>query len=263
MSNALIDADVLVFQVGFGVDHTYYTVGAKKYKYKKDAKRWADKHGIDYNEIIKHHEPGELAEAHAKIDEMMGGILDATGADRPLPFLSGRNNFRYSVGVSHPYKGNRNRSHKPHLYGEIRDYICERWGGQVVDGIEADDALGIHADEDSIICTIDKDLKQVPGWHYNWSTREFEQVDERKGAENFWTQMLTGDRTDNIFGPFLHTPAQERKARGMIGVANTPKEMASIVALEYIKAYEDSLERMMENGKLLYILRSEDDEFNL
>jgi hypothetical protein len=49
-------------------------------------------------------------------------------------------------------------------------------GAVVVDGMEADDALAIEqtqynldmGEECSVICSRDKDLRQVPGYHYGW-----------------------------------------------------------------------------------------------
>jgi hypothetical protein len=38
--------------------------------------------------------------------------------------------------------------------------------------IEADDVLGIMSTMEPgkwVICTIDKDLKQIEGWQYNWN----------------------------------------------------------------------------------------------
>lgn len=263
MTKALIDCDVVVYQAGFTADNTYYTIGKKKCKYKKDAKKWCDVHGIDYNEIIKHHDAATIDKAMEAVDTMMEGIIGATSADSHVGFLSGERNFRHDVAKTQPYKGNRKEANKPHLFVEIREWLVDKWGVQVVDGIEADDALGIHASDDTIICTIDKDLLQVPGWHYNWQKRAFIEVTQRDGDINFWSQMLTGDRTDNILGPVKHTPYGERLARRVLEKAEDYQEMARAVAMYYARAYEDPEARMLENGKLLWIMRSEDDEWEI
>jgi 5'-3' exonuclease len=79
--------------------------------------------------------------------------------------------------------------------------LLEHWGAEVAWGQEADDALAIrHRElpESSIICTIDKDLKQIPGKHYNFVKEEFDEVTEWSGLFRFYSQTLTGDSTDNI-----------------------------------------------------------------
>jgi hypothetical protein len=66
--------------------------------------------------------------------------------------------------------------------------------------MEADDLLGINQTKDTIICTIDKDLRQVPGQHYNFVKDEIFTVNLQEGLLWFYTQMLTGDASDNISG---------------------------------------------------------------
>src|SRR5690606_41714779 len=76
---------------------------------------------------------------------------------------------------SFPTRRSSDLARKPYWYDEIRDYLIRRWGAEVVDGQEADDAIGIAAwnsykecPEYSIIASIDKDLRMIPGYHYNW-----------------------------------------------------------------------------------------------
>jgi hypothetical protein len=71
---------------------------------------------------------------------------------------------------------------------------------EVAFGMEADDLLGINQTKDTIICTIDKDLRQVPGQHYNFVKDEIFTVSVQQGLLWFYTQMLTGDASDNVSG---------------------------------------------------------------
>ena len=52
----------------------------------------------------------------------------------------------------------------------------------------------------SIICTIDKDLLQVPGKHYNFVKQEFRTISPKEGLFNFYWQFIMGDSSDNIKG---------------------------------------------------------------
>lgn len=249
---ALIDGDILVYKIGFTADDTYYLVRGRKFKYSKDAKDWCKKKNIHYAEIEKRHVAGDLEEAKDMMDDMVEGVLDATSAEEYQVFLTGKGNFRDEVGVTVKYKGNRSGGGRPHHYQNLRDHLVNVWGATVVDGMEADDALGINQTENTIICSIDKDLLTIPGKHYNWNKREFIDITEYEGWFNFYRQMLTGDRTDNIFSVMKDTPAQIKKAEHMLAGLSV-EEMKCFVGLMYAIEFDSPEERMLENGKLLFI----------
>lgn len=67
--------------------------------------------------------------------------------------------------------------------------------------LEADDLLGLLSKEDRVMVTIDKDLRTVPGWHYNPDKDDFPvRVTEAEADRLLIRQWLTGDSTDNIKG---------------------------------------------------------------
>jgi len=73
----------------------------------------------------------------------------------------------------------------------------------VIEGREADDECAIAQythDSPSIICTIDKDLDQVPGHHYDYVRKTFYTTSKDEGECLFYKQVLSGDSTDNIPG---------------------------------------------------------------
>lgn len=119
-------------------------------------------------------------------------------------YLTGQNNFRDTAATILPYKGNRDKTHKPEHYAAIRDYMVNVWGAEIVDGKEADDAIGIaqyaKKDKSTVIVSIDKDLNQIPGYHYHPRKQQFYYVTLHEADTFFWKQMLTGDITDNIPG---------------------------------------------------------------
>jgi hypothetical protein len=119
-------------------------------------------------------------------------------------FLSGPGNFRIGLATVKPYKGNRKADHKPHHYSAIRNYMQEVHDAVVIEGREADDAVAIiqYQEPSTCICTFDKDLDQVPGWHYDYAKLTFYYTDEAEGQALFYSQVLSGDATDNIPGAF-------------------------------------------------------------
>ena len=88
------------------------------------------------------------------------------------------------------------------------------------DRLEADDLLGLLSAPDRVMVTIDKDLRTVPGWHYNPAKEDFPVLVSQEEADRMLIkQWLMGDSTDNIKG----CPAiGEKKAEKF--VAETPPE---------------------------------------
>lgn len=122
-------------------------------------------------------------------------------------FLSAGGNYREKVATLKPYKGNRDPEHKPFHYGTIRDVLKDTYNVVEVSGHEADDALSLQAwdrmragDTSYVIATIDKDLDQIPGWHYDYMKKNFYFVQPVEAERWFWQQALSGDGTDNIGG---------------------------------------------------------------
>jgi DNA polymerase-1 len=110
-------------------------------------------------------------------------------------------NFRYKVYPD--YKHNRKGKDKPKLYWDLRDYLLQNYDTKIKSTLEADDVLGImstlHPGE-FIIVTSDKDLKQIPGEHFNPDTMELFDVTPEQGDYWFYKQILTGDATDGYPG---------------------------------------------------------------
>lgn len=121
-------------------------------------------------------------------------------------FLSGSDNFRNRIAKQRPYKGNRDPLNRPFHYAEIRDYIQKYWDVVVSQNCEADDCISIMADQaitqhrDYVVVSIDKDLDQIAGYHYNPDKKVFYSQDRDSALLYFYQQALSGDATDNIPG---------------------------------------------------------------
>lgn len=123
------------------------------------------------------------------------------------------------------------------------------------DGYEADDALGMNQTEGAVICSIDKDLLQIPGQHYNFVKGLWTEITELDGWFNFYVQLLVGDTSDNIPG----CPGIGKvKAPRILAGCKTPFEMYQACVAEYDRKKTPNIEL---NAQLLYIWRKQDDKW--
>lgn len=140
------------------------------------------------------------------IDERMKYIKEQTSAKKVVMCLSGAKNWRKDVMPT--YKGNRDPNNRPLALQAARDHIEANYETIKFDRLEADDVMGIYAtdpdyfpDYRKVIVTIDKDLKQIPSYHYN-PEADFEPWEQNELDANklFFAQWLAGDMTDGYSG---------------------------------------------------------------
>lgn len=187
---------------------------------------------------------------YARAEDLIDNILVNTEATEYRLFLTGKNNFRYTIYPE--YKAHRPKE-KPFWLEKCRQYLIATFNAEVVDGQEADDALGIAQTEDTIICSIDKDLLMIPGRHYNFVKDEFQEVTNDSGMRHFYMQCLTGDRSDNIKGIEQIGP---KKAEKILAGCVTEQELFNAVR----EAYSNDEEFLM-NGRVLWIRRKENEDW--
>ena len=203
-----------------------------------------------------------LGIAIARTDEMIDLMLNDVKADTFEIYISdnAENNFRYAIDPT--YKANRKDQARPVWYREIKDYLFEKWNAELSLGMEADDSLGIRqtqcniqplADDcgSSVICSIDKDLKQIAGDHYNFVKKEGTRVSYIDGIRQLYLQLLIGDTSDNVKGVDRIGPVKAGKLLNHIG---NEYEMFEVVRELY-----NNNERLLKNGRLLYIRRQDDE----
>lgn len=243
----------------------------------------------EFGGMVQLEEPEKPLEwdiVRSMVDDRINQIVEATSSERPRLFLTDSgSNFRLKAATILPYKGQR-KQEKPYHWERIRQHLIDCWDAEVQYGIEADDQLGIvqmsyidrglsdYSWDDgkdgtynqTVICSRDKDLHMIPGWHYQWECgKQKEKLwfqDETSAIRCFYKQLLTGDNTDNILGLF--------------GVGASSTLLKTIDQLEseeamYLHVKEQYEKRfgsywwqfMLENAKLLWILRKEpvSDEF--
>lgn len=165
-------------------------------------------------------------------------------------FLTGKENFRFDIAVTAPYKGNRKDKAKPQHLSLMREYLIYAYGATVSVGQEADDDIAIRATElgvnECIIVSLDKDFRQVPGWHYNFVKREKTWVTPEEGINFFYKQVLMGDSADNIKGA---PGIGEKKAAKILANANTEIDLYRC-CVEVMGE-----ERVLEDARLLWLRR--------
>ena len=194
-------------------------------------------------------------------DELVNRILADVGATDYRCYLSGDNNFRYSIYPE--YKANRRDKPKPRHLEALREHILVNHPSDVADGIEADDSLGIASTSyqaagiPCIIASLDKDLLQVAGLHYNFVKRDIREIGELEGWKNFYIQLLVGDPADNIPGC---TGIGKVKAPRLLDGATDMAALYSKALAAYAKA-GIATAIMHRNAQLLYIKRAENDEW--
>jgi len=185
-------------------------------------------------------------------------ILSINESDSYVGFLSDKTNFRYKVATTRPYKGNRENRELPPWYDFVKAELI-KLGFVIVNNIEADDALSITARlVDGVTCSIDKDLLQIPGYHYNIVKKEFIFVDPRDARFHLWTQVISGDTIDNIVGVKGIGKKGAVKFLQIINAYDHYNYPEAVLAL-YMKHYgeEDGICKFYENYRLIKLL--EDD----
>lgn len=137
-----------------------------------------------------------------RFDALIQDIMSACKVHEYTLAWSGGRNFRYRVLPT--YKHNRASKEKPALHSVLKAYALENHPTVMWEGIEADDTMGILSTQESgkyVICSIDKDLKQIPGWLYNWNKQGRPRwVDRREAHHWFMYQTLVGDTADGYKG---------------------------------------------------------------
>lgn len=271
------DGDLLVYRAGFAAEKMHYylvtddEIGdetAKHFQYKKDILAYIDELGLEEGSyrIEQGREVEPLKNALYNVKSLVDKALVELEADHSdmTMYLSGPENFRNGVATLQPYKGNRDKLHKPVHGPKIREYMQRKYNAVVSENEEADDIVAYsHYREylrdpyGSVIVSVDKDLDMIPGLHYNFVKQEGYFVDDDEADKFFQLQLLMGDSTDNI--PGVPGIGKKKAEKALAGVENPWDVIADL----YIQAYEEFwYEALLENGRLLWIRREPNEWWN-
>lgn len=262
MTTALLDGDILRYEIGFAAE-----VGWRAITGEEDTPPW--------------HYVREM------LDERISNIMYQTNTSDYCLYITEGETFRYGLAKRKPYKGTR-VTKKPFHFKNLTSHMVHVKNTIVVTNIEADDALAIDhisSNGKTVLCSRDKDLRQVPGVFFSWElgkqagfgpakieplgTLDFTKKPlDLKGTGFAWfcAQVLMGDKVDNIPGLQDCGPraAWEILREAYENPRANPETDPDAVAAEWItnvkQAYEvayghDAEEELLEQGRLCWITR--------
>lgn len=238
-----------------------------------------------------------VADILYKVDCKIHDILEFSGADAYVLFISEGRYFRYDLATSKEdnrstYKAKRSIPTQPYTK-VVREYLKSHYGAISYKGLEADDAVvywnkknffycnttgysdrGCVAngslekdDVDTIIVATDKDvLGNTVGKHINPSkknpkTGEYETIwvetDEAKANKHFWSQMVCGDTVDGIAG--IKGKGKSFFDKEIVGRGGAETYFI-LVLKEYIKTHGEAkgIFEFQKNYRLLKMIDSDE-----
>ena len=251
----LIDGDILKYEIGFAAEA-----------------KWRALSNSD--------NPPPFDVARELLLDRIQHICDRTNADtEPIFFFTGATNFRNEIAKTRKYKDRKNN--KPYHYDSLEAFMYGELDCKVYEGLEADDLMAIeqtNRPEETIICSRDKDLKQVPGWHFSWELGHQPQFgpelvteygylnyrqDKKKlegvGEKYFYSQILTGDSIDSI--PGLRRVGGKKAFELLGAIQDSREELYKTVRDFYQSKLGDTAdEALLENAQLVFLIRELDEE---
>lgn len=170
----LIDADIIKYRIGYAADSQEWTI----------------------------------EKARQEVDSYLYYIFQNCESTKYIGFFTGSNNFRKTITLKDQaeYKGNRKDKILPKYLYRLHNYMINMYRIDVTEYIEADDAISICAQQfrkdnvDYIIVSTDKDLDQIPGYHYNPVKQLHYSISQEQADDFLLKQMVTGDTADNVKG---------------------------------------------------------------
>lgn len=182
-TTALIDADTLVYDAGRAAE-TPVDLGDGLWSY--------------------------FAYEHVALDRLgraLDDITEAAEADEIVMVLTDYTVPNWRLSVDPEYKTQRRKhTRRPILWLFLRQYIEENWPTYRWPGLEGDDVLGIlmtseeFVSGDKVCVSIDKDLKTIPGRHYNYGRDTLFEQTEAEADRFHLIQAVAGDPTDGYAG---------------------------------------------------------------
>ena len=232
---ALLDGDLIAHRCAIALDDPIERVSEGLYRFDEEA---------------------AVTNAKAFVER----ILDETGCPKGTITFTASENYRKDVLPT--YKGNR-KIRKPILFKAVRNALIEYepldWFH--IAGIEADDMMGILHTEDpdnTVICSADKDMLTIPGFHYNIFEPAFEgivEVSEDEAERRFYCHVMSGDRTDGYPGAPGYGAVRANRALDPAAPLDHAKAWETVV-----EAFDGDEEEALINARCARILRA--GEFN-
>ncbi len=160
------------------------------------------------------------------VNKKIDNLMRSSECDLYIMFVTTNTNFRDDLVDD--YKANRDPDDRPVNLTWAKRWCLENLNTHYHKKLEADDLLGIYMNENSILWSLDKDLRQIPGRHLDDATQKVVEITEEgvievfnktsssgkvtkkvyfDGTIGFYYQLLIGDDTDYIVGCGMRLPA--------------------------------------------------------
>lgn len=280
---ALIDGDIVSFRCAAATEERTLQVThlpskrIKTYKNKTEFKANVDLEKFPLTDFkleeLRTQQP--IENTLYSVKHMIQAISDQVGAMHTKVFISGEDNFRHTLALPQPYKGNRAQLVKPTNLPEVHKYLIKHFNAKVCKG-EADDDLRMEqykyrtSQTRVVVCSTDKDAMggDVGDLIYNWDTmkRPFEIKDlgglwiegkdttkKVKGYGLHWkaVQWLAGDAVDGVKPTWLAgIPYGDKTAYATIKDLKTEDEIYAAVLQQYKAWYPKVVEYRDQTGQL-------------
>ena len=276
----LIDADMLVYEVGFSTQDTDPETGIVTGRSFDKCVSLLER---KVKEITEESWSTEKPTLYLTSSKALITRLNKRRGKEGKKLLVYEPNFREAVAVTKLYKGGR-KAAKPLHFENIIAYMLGNYDTKLAMGLEAEDLISIdhnieHEDYETIICTRDKDLRITSGWHYGWSVgnrpsfgpvvvEELGTLDllgngkiRGTGLMFFYSQMLTGDGVDNI--PGLKGAGPVAAYNALNECENEEELFSKVVQLYEAKFEESDIEWRVyfkEQAALLWMIQGLDKD---
>mgnify|MGYP004447887409 CR=1 FL=1 len=175
-----------------------------------------------------------------------------------------RDNFRR--GVWEGYKKKRDSSVHPDSLSDCRAYMSDKWETIVEPSLEADDIMGIYVSRGEMLgVTIDKDLKTIPGYHWNPDKdKAIRYISEEEADRFFHLQWMTGDPTDGVPGLWRIGPKKATKLLDEWDIDKWDEEILKMYdeCKRVVELDVDSRDFALSMAHSVRILRANEYDFN-
>jgi DNA polymerase-1 len=199
--------------------------------------------------------------AKERLDAFLSELKIKLEADHIIIALSDRTRNYFRKQILPTYKANRDKVRKPIILNELRTHMEANYQSFERPSLEGDDVLGILATSTKIVkgekvtVTIDKDLKTVPGLHYNTNKPEQGVYKITEEEADYWHlfQTLVGDASDGYTGCPGVGP---KKATELLAESTSWETVVSV-----FKKIGLCVEEANIQGQMARILRAQDYAF--
>jgi len=214
---------------------------------------------------------GDVVAITADKDEGVADLMDRiislyTHLKGDEMFIALTDSYNFRKDILPTYKENRSGVERPILLGHLRNHLIHDHEAKVKEGLEGDDILGITATNpamfpgyDKIIVSIDKDMRTIPGLHFNPDKDDgIVTVSEDTANYNHMLQTLMGDRVDGYTGcPGI---GPKKAAKALEGITDPLERWLRVVEIYHLRGL--TAEDALVQAQVARICQHEDFDYN-